>query len=180
MLRSARRQGRILVIDDERFIAELIRDVLRGKGLEVEVGSEARDAITRAESGRFDLVISDYAMPGLNGLEFTRRVRAKSPHTKVLIVSAYLDGEAVDALEAEPCFSGYLRKPFDIFQLVVITERLLAERLAADRPVAELPTAERIAPAITERTSAPPASPARTTGRRSLPFQGEIGGAAPR
>jgi CheY-like chemotaxis protein len=150
------------VIDDERFIAELIRDVLRGKGFDVEMCAEAQEAAARAESGRFDLVVSDYAMPGLNGLEFTRRVHAKSPQTKVLIVSAYLDGETVDLLEAEPCFAGYLRKPFDIFQLVAMTERLLDRTV--ERP-SEIATA---APNL------------KTAPRRALPFQGGFGNGAPR
>lgn len=116
------------MIDDERFIAELMRDVLLRQGYDVDMCGTPDEAIPRAERGAYDLVISDFAMPGQNGLEFTRRVQATSPATRVVIVSAYLDADTVGALEAEPCFAGYLRKPFDIFHLTAIAERLLGAK----------------------------------------------------
>lgn len=171
MSRSSRRQGRILVIDDERFIAELMHDVLRRQGYDVDMCATPDDAIPRAERGAYDLVISDFAMPGLNGLEFTRRVQASSPATRVVIVSAYLDSETVGALEAEPCFAGYLRKPFDIFHLTATAERLLG----AKDPVRSIPT--WTAPPI-RRVSGPrlPGGPrnAKPSTGESTPFPGSF------
>ncbi len=117
------RSGRILVIDDERFIAELMRDVLTRHGHAVEMFSNGPAALEAVRRSRFDLIISDFAMPGLNGLDFVREVRSSLPATRVVIVSAFLDGETLESLEAEPNFAGFLRKPFDIFDLTKLADR---------------------------------------------------------
>lgn len=117
------RSGRILVIDDERFIAELMRDVLTRHGHSVEMYSHGPAALEAVRRSRFDLIISDFAMPGLNGLDFVREVRSSLPATRVVIVSAFLDSETLESLEAEPNFAGFLRKPFDIFDLAELADR---------------------------------------------------------
>ncbi|MBL8768793.1 MAG: response regulator [Planctomycetes bacterium] len=111
-------ERRVLVVDDEETIADLIRDVLTRHGCVVDTNAGGRSAIDVAADGRYGLVISDFAIPGLNGLEFVRALRMRNPHAQVLIVSAFLDPETVDLLRAEPSVVGLVRKPFDIFDLV--------------------------------------------------------------
>ncbi len=117
-------RGRILVIDDEKPVAELIRDILRRQGFTVTVSAGGEGALVEAATGDYDLVISDYAIPGLNGLEFARRLGARRPEVLILVVSGFLDVETVDALEEEPNVAGWLRKPFDIFDLMKRVEQL--------------------------------------------------------
>lgn len=108
---------RILVIDDEPAIADLIRAVLSRRGYQVVTSEGGEDALQEAMTGGYELVISDYAIPGLNGLEFARRLNCIQPETRVLIVSAFLDYWTVEELESEPNVVGLVRKPFDIFEL---------------------------------------------------------------
>ncbi|MFH0946408.1 MAG: response regulator [Planctomycetota bacterium] len=115
---GASRQYKVLVVDDERPVGELIQDVLRRSGCQVELSSGGEESLRLAVEGDHDLVISDFSIPGLNGLEFARRFGLARPGTGVLIVSACLDPETMEALERQPNVLGLVRKPFDIFELV--------------------------------------------------------------
>lgn len=106
--------GRVLVVDDEPAVGGLMRDVLARFGHEVVVAAGGEEALAAVQEGAFDLVVSDYAIPGMNGLEFARRLGAERPGLRVLVVSAFLDPETEEALLAEPNVAGLLRKPFDI------------------------------------------------------------------
>lgn len=109
---------RVLVVDDEPSIAGLVRDILNQHGYQAEVSAGGESGLEQAASGRFDLVISDFAMPHLNGLEFARRLRELQGDGRVIIISALLEPEVQAALQAEPSVVGLLRKPFDIFELM--------------------------------------------------------------
>lgn len=123
-------ERRVLVVDDEETIADLIRDVLTRHGCVVDTNAGGHGSIDVAAGGRYGLVISDFAIPGLNGLEFVRALRMRNPQTQVLIVSAFLDPETVDLLRAEPSVVGLVRKPFDIFDLVRRVEAHFTSRPA--------------------------------------------------
>lgn len=115
---GSERHCKVLVIDDERPVGELIQDVLRRSGCQVDLSSGGEESLRVAAEGDHDLVISDFSIPGLNGLEFARRFGLARPGIGVLIVSACLDPETVVALEQQPNVLGLVRKPFDIFDLV--------------------------------------------------------------
>ena len=116
--------GRILVIDDEPIIAELLSDVFSRHGYEVEtcIGGEA--GLEQAARGRFDLVVSDFAMPGANGLDLARHLSSADPKARVVIVSAFLDPDVEEALGAQNNVEAILRKPFDIFEVVHLADRI--------------------------------------------------------
>ena len=116
--RSARQAQRVLVIDDEKPVSDLICDVLRRHGYAVDAHSGGEAALTVAIGGDYGLVISDFAIPELNGLEFTRRFGVARPDVAVLIVSAFLDQDTLQALDEQANVRGLVRKPFDIFELV--------------------------------------------------------------
>lgn len=124
---GTRHKGRILVIDDERAVAEMIRDILRRRGFQVETSAGGEAALRQACDGDYHLVISDFAIPGMNGLEFARRFHAARPSVRVLIVSAFVDGDVEDALAAQPNVAGFLRKPFDIFDLIERVEAAVGD-----------------------------------------------------
>ena len=119
---------RILVIDDEPSVALLIRDVLQRRGFEVLTHEGGEAVLDVAADADIDLVVSDFAIPGLNGLEFARRFASLRPDVQVLIVSAFLDGETEDALAAQSNVAGLIRKPFDIFELLKEVERVFGQR----------------------------------------------------
>jgi signal transduction histidine kinase len=106
------RRGRALVVEDERAIRDLVAELMRTLGFEVEVaggGEEALEAI-RIADGRFDLMVTDIAMPGMNGWDLAGRVTKARPGFRVLFMS----GCAEATLERYGIGSDarILRKPF--------------------------------------------------------------------
>jgi CheY-like chemotaxis protein len=86
---------RILIVDDERSIADLLATVLRVSGFEVQKAYNGMDAISAARSFVPDFVISDYAMPpGINGLEACVQMKKMLPGVRIILLSGqHLDGE---------------------------------------------------------------------------------------
>ena len=105
---------RVLIADDHRFYREGVRALL-ADARDVEVVGEAAsgdEAIDRAEALQPDVVLMDLKMPGLNGIEATRRVVGASPHVGVLVVTMYDDDDSVFAAMRAGA-RGYLLKDAD-------------------------------------------------------------------
>ncbi len=151
--RTAPGATRVLVVDDERTIAELIRDVLAHRGLSASTSTGGEDALRQAVEGDYRLVISDFAIPGMNGLEFVRRFRQAKPDGSVIIVSAFLDGETIDQLRAVGNVVGLIRKPFDIFDLARRVERFFAGGTSSASPSSD--AAAETVPVTPTRSRAP-------------------------
>jgi two-component system response regulator CpxR len=108
--------SRLLVIDDDAELCELVAEYLRPEGFEVEAVHEGEQGVERALSGDYVLVVLDVMLPGLNGFEVLRRIRARSG-TPVLMLTAR--GEAIDRIVGlEIGADDYLPKPFDPRELV--------------------------------------------------------------
>ena len=91
---------RILVVDDEPYITDLLGAALRFEGFTVETAATGGDAITMAERGRHDLVLLDVMLPDVDGTEVCRRMRAQGNRTPVLFLTAR-DGTE-DKVEGSP------------------------------------------------------------------------------
>ena len=101
----------ILVVDDESLMREYVQEALARAGHEVTVAASGRDAIQSIESKTFDVVVTDLKMQPIDGIEVLRAVRAHSPATACIIMTAYGTVEtAVTALK-EGAFD-YIMKPF--------------------------------------------------------------------
>ena len=83
--------GNILVVDDEIALAELTAKILINAGHKVDIIHNASSALDAIKSKKFDVMISDVIMPGLNGFELAKRVRRDHPEIKIIIVSGYND-----------------------------------------------------------------------------------------
>ena len=108
---------RILVIDDEPTQLELVGGFLRKQGFEVVAAASGRAAVARFKQEPFDLVLTDQRMPDLSGLDVLDAVRAASPETAVVIMTAYGTIEtAVSAVKAGA--ADYLAKPLNLDELL--------------------------------------------------------------
>ena len=110
--------GRILVVDDEPAIRDLTSDILTELGYEVELAASGPEALERyaAEPGKFEIVILDIIMPGMNGLETFRRLREIDPNARVLLSSGYSpEGTASEALKNGAI--GFVQKPYRVGDL---------------------------------------------------------------
>ena len=108
-----RRPPRILVVDDERSMRELLAIVLRREGYEVLLAESGRAAIDVLEREPVDLLISDIKMPDLSGVEVLRAAKRIDPDILGMMITAFASTEtAVEAMRLGAC--DYLSKPFDI------------------------------------------------------------------
>ncbi len=108
---------RILVVDDEPYITDLLGAALRFEGFAVETASTGGDAISLAERGRHDLVLLDVMLPDVDGTEVCRRMRAQGNRTPVLFLTARdATEDKVGGLTAGG--DDYVTKPFSLDELV--------------------------------------------------------------
>ena len=84
-------QRRILVVDDEPFVVEAMKMMLMHDGHMVETATNGPEALALFERGGFDLVITDYAMPGMKGNELAAAIKARAPNHPVIMVTAYAE-----------------------------------------------------------------------------------------
>lgn len=124
---------RILVVDDELEMASVIADELDDRGYTAIALRSGREAIERLEHERFDAVVTDLRMPGVDGLRLLRMSRELDPTRPVILMTGH--GAIDTALEAasQGAFH-YLTKPFSLGHLVELIEAALHERGAEGRP----------------------------------------------
>src|SRR6266404_1304031 len=84
-------QRRILVVDDEPFVCDAVKMMLTFDGHIVETASNGKDALEMFEKGKFDLVITDFAMPNMKGDELAATIKARSPGQPVVMITAYAE-----------------------------------------------------------------------------------------
>jgi signal transduction histidine kinase/CheY-like chemotaxis protein len=101
---------RVLVCDDDDAVRNFVGRTLDDAGYVVEMVGDGRTAIEALLHAQTDLLVVDFAMDGINGAEVARAVREKYPHMALLMITGYLDSEAVDAAGVDV---PVLRKPFD-------------------------------------------------------------------
>jgi two-component system OmpR family response regulator len=123
---------RILVVDDEPSIVDAVATALRYEGFDVQEASTGREAIEAARRFEPDLIVLDWMLPDIDGIEVGRRLRAQGFKTAVLFLTAK-DGteNKVEALRAGG--DDYVTKPFSLAEVVARAQAIL-RRTAGDLP----------------------------------------------
>jgi CheY-like chemotaxis protein len=104
---------KILVIDDEKEVRELLAEMLATQGHHVSQAASGPDGVSMARADRYDLVFTDVIMPGMTGWEVAEAIKAVSPATVVVLVTGWADG--VERSErAAGCVDQIIKKPFDL------------------------------------------------------------------
>ena len=115
---------KILIIEDDRLLAESLQTLLELKGFQAEVVYDGEDGAEYAETGIYDLLIMDVMMPKLNGYQVARQVRTHRIATPILMLTA--KGEVQDRIEGLNAGADYyLTKPFDNQELLACINALL-------------------------------------------------------
>src|SRR5207244_13050381 len=110
---AAPRAPRILVVDDERSMRELLAIVLRREGYEVLLAENGKSAIATLEREQIDILISDIKMPDLSGVDVLRAAKRIDKDILGIMITAFASTEtAVEAMRLGAC--DYLSKPFDV------------------------------------------------------------------
>jgi DNA-binding response OmpR family regulator len=107
----------VLVIEDDQDIAELVKLHLTELSCNVRLALDGIVGLAAAESKRYDLVILDLMLPGIDGLEICRQIRAKSNYTRILMLTSK-STELDRVLGLEMGADDYLTKPFSVMELV--------------------------------------------------------------
>jgi len=123
----------VLVIEDDQTIAELVKLHLAELSYSVKLAFDGIVGLTEAESRHYDLIILDLMLPGMDGLEICRRVRAKTNHTPILMLTSK-STELDRVLGLEMGADDYLTKPFSVMELVARVKAIFRrmDRLAAN------------------------------------------------
>ena len=118
---SDRERTRVLVVDDEPFVREMVRDFLAVLGLEADGAASASEGLAMVADHPYELVVTDYLMPGMNGLEFAERLRAGYPDLEVVILTGSVLPDLMDRIRG----IGFevLNKPFRFDAFKELIER---------------------------------------------------------
>jgi len=124
--------ARVLVVDDDAGVRYTLREILSSDGFEVDEAADGVAALERFEASPAPLVIADLRMPRMDGMELLRRLLARSPAPRVVIITAHgSERQAVEAMKAGAW--DYFRKPFENDELLAVTRRALETvRLASE------------------------------------------------
>jgi len=122
-----RNKGLIHVIDDEPVIHDILSQLLTSEGYNVELSSSGEEGLEKHAARKFDLVLLDLLMPGMDGLEVLKGVRKIDPQAMVVIITAYASVEsAIEAMKMGAY--DYIQKPFKHDELLLTIERGLEHK----------------------------------------------------
>jgi excisionase family DNA binding protein len=117
---------RVLVVDDEASIRELLSKTLALAEYDVDTAPDGRTAIERLRLGQYDLLIADLKMPGLDGLSLIREAKRYKTDLPVIIITGFsTESSAIEAVNLG--VAGYLTKPFRVPQVLAAAARALGE-----------------------------------------------------
>ncbi len=119
--------GKLLVVDDDQNLMELVQSKLQAAGYEATTASTGRDALQLVKEGVFDLCIVDLRLADLDGISLMRELHSVNPGMRVIILTGYGSVESAVAAMQEGAYS-YLTKPFNTQELLLQISRALENR----------------------------------------------------
>ena len=121
--RAARGRPRVLVVDDEEAVRQIVAKTLAAD-YDVETATDGPTALNMLQSGDYDLLITDLKMPGMDGLTVIREARSQISDLPIVILTAFsTEASAIEAINLG--VSGYLLKPFRVPRILAVTARAL-------------------------------------------------------
>lgn len=125
---------RVLIVEDDAHIAELLRLHLKEEGYAVTHAADGHAGLRELERGAWDALVLDLMLPGIDGLEICRRARGMTRYTPIIIISAR-SSEVHRILGLELGADDYLSKPFSVLELIARVRALLRRSEAMARHV---------------------------------------------
>ncbi len=117
----------IMIIDDEKIVGDMAKLSLEQEGYEVETFLNAESALSRLKDRPFDLIVTDYKMKGIDGMELLKIVRQSYPTIKVIMITAFANLDtAIEALRGD--VHDFFPKPVKIKELKASIRRALNEQ----------------------------------------------------
>jgi DNA-binding NtrC family response regulator len=110
-------KARVLLVDDEEDFLATLAERLETRGLKVDAVTSGEEAVAKVDAQSFDLIVLDLAMPGIDGLETLKRIKAKQPEAEIIILSG--QGSIKTSIEAMKLGAeDFLQKPVNITELM--------------------------------------------------------------
>ncbi len=120
-------KAKLLIVDDEDTLRLLVRSELEQRGYDVDEADNGETALEKMEINRFELVILDIRMPGIDGMEVLKRIREKNLAEKVIMLTGVDELKiARDSLQFGA--NDFLTKPYEIRTLLACIDRVLKEK----------------------------------------------------
>lgn len=116
--------NRILVVDDKENIRGILAQMLSSMGYEVITASGGIEGLNLFLKSAFDLVLTDLEMPGMDGLTLALRIKDKSPHTPVVLITGSGNGAVMESLK-ESCVDSVMFKPFTLEDIQKTVQNIL-------------------------------------------------------
>jgi len=129
--------SRILIIEDDPSVASALHDWLRDEGFVVDMATDSAQGLSSAQSGRYDVVVTDLQMPGLSGLEIIEQLQSARAHLPVILITAYHTTEAAIRAIKLGAYD-YVVKPIDPSEFLRILHRALESTRIRAREIARL------------------------------------------
>jgi len=126
--------GSILIVDDEAEIRESLQTLLELEGYSVETAENGEEGLARIAERPFDLVLLDYALPGIDGLDVLRELRERSSQLSIIMITAY--GRVENAVKAMQLgATNFVQKPWDNEKLLADVRAAVARRRAEEENI---------------------------------------------
>ncbi|MDD5595117.1 MAG: response regulator [Candidatus Omnitrophica bacterium] len=110
---------KILLVDDDKELTDEIAETLSDEGFSVEVALDGIQGEDLAKKSKYDVILFDFKLPGLNGAQMIKRVKQKSPGSKIFLISGrpFIE-KLIEEEGLGDLISGYMNKPFNIEMLL--------------------------------------------------------------
>ncbi len=118
---------KILAVDDDPFIRDLLADIVTRLGYECDVAEDGLAALDKLSSGSYTIVITDAKMPRLDGIQLTKQIREGYEHTDIIVITGYnAEYKYTDMIKAGAC--DFIAKPLNLDELEAKLNRIIRER----------------------------------------------------
>lgn len=113
----------ILIVDDDEALTKILSEELDFVGYRVKICNRGLEALKLIENNNFDLLLLDYKMPDITGIDVLKKARENGYKSKAIVMTGYQDIEA--ALESAKLDADFLSKPFDLDELLILVRKVL-------------------------------------------------------
>ena len=114
---------RVLIVDDDRDICSNIKDILDDLGYQTDIAHDGHSALDLVDTNRYDVVLLDYSMPGMDGATLHQQMVLLQPEIAAIMVTAYAQGDGAQRAR-DSGIQQVLRKPVDLGELLPLVEQL--------------------------------------------------------
>ena len=132
--RKQQSQGSLLIIEDDVALATTVASVLEGEGHQVTLSHDGEEGVKIATEGSYDVVVTDFRLPGLGGMEVLEKLHEWNPRLPVIMMTSFGSSDTVIGATKRGAFE-YLMKPFEMSELIEVARKAVRSSRLMFKPV---------------------------------------------